>query len=85
MVVIGAILADGQSPRRLAIAAGTALYFALSIPWWGQRTLGRHDVPVLAARAVQDGFGIAGLLLIVIIAGLPGATQPRRADPPVLA
>jgi alpha-1,2-mannosyltransferase len=85
VVVIGAILADGRSPRRVVIAAGTGLYFALSIPWWGQWMLGRHHVPVLAARAVQDGFGVAGLLLIAIIAGLPGATQPRRAEPPVLA
>ena len=84
VVVIGAILADGRSPRRVAIAAGTALYFALTIPWWGQWMLGRPDVPVLAARAVQDGF-VAGLLLTVIIAWLPGATQPRPADPPLRA
>ena len=29
VVVIGAILADGRSPRRVAIAAGTALYLSL--------------------------------------------------------
>ena len=84
-MLIRVLLADGRSPRRAAIAAGTALYFALTIPWWGQWMLGRPDVPVLAARAVQDGFGIAGLLLAVIIAWLPGATQPRPADPPMLA
>jgi hypothetical protein len=44
-----------------------------------------HDVPALAARAVQDGFGLAGLLLIVILARLPAASQPRRAGPPMLA
>jgi len=75
------VLLPGQAPG----AAGTALYFALTISWWGQWMLGRPDVPVLAARAVQDGFGIAGLLLTVIIAWLPGATQPRPADPPMLA
>ena len=85
VVVIGAILADGRSPRRVAIAAGTALYFALTIPWWGQSLLDRHDVPTLAARAVQDGFGIAGLLLIVIIAWLPDTSRARQADPPMLA
>jgi alpha-1,2-mannosyltransferase len=85
VVVIGAILADGRSVRRLAIAAGTALYFALTIPWWGQSLLDRHDVPALVARAVQDGFGIAGLILIVIIARLPVASQARQADPPMLA
>ena len=35
VVAIGAILADGRSPRRIAIAAGTAAFFALTIPWWG--------------------------------------------------
>jgi alpha-1,2-mannosyltransferase len=85
VVVIGAILANGRSPRRVAIAAGTALYFALTIPWWGQSLLGRHDVPVLAARAVQDGFGIAGLVLMVIIARLPDASRSGQADPPMLA
>ena len=85
VVVIGAILADGRSPLRVAIAAGTAVYFALTVPWWGQWMLDRHDVPDLAARAVQDGFGIAGLVLIVIIARLPAAGRPHQADPPVLA
>jgi alpha-1,2-mannosyltransferase len=85
VVVIGAILADGRSGRRVAVAAGTALYFTLTIPWWGQSLLARHGVPDLVARAVQDGFAIAGLVLIVIIATLPDASQPRQADPPMLA
>jgi alpha-1,2-mannosyltransferase len=85
VVVIGAILADGRSPRRVAIAAGTAVYFALTIPWWGQSLLARHDVPALVARAVQDAFGIAGLVLMVIIALLPAARRPGPADPPLLA
>lgn len=85
VVVIGAILADGRSTRRAVIAAGTALYFALTIPWWGQSLLDRHDGPALLARVVQDGFGIAGLVLIVIIARLPGASQSGQDDPPMLA
>ena len=85
VVVIGAILADGRSPRRVAIAAGTAVFFALTIPWWGQSLLHRHDVPALVARAVQDAFGIAGLVLMVIIALLPAARRPGPADPPLLA
>jgi alpha-1,2-mannosyltransferase len=70
VLVIGAILADGRAPRRVALAAGTAAYFALTIPWWGQSLLGQRDVPVLAARVVQDGFGLAGLVLIGVLAGL---------------
>jgi alpha-1,2-mannosyltransferase len=79
VVVIGAILADGRSGRRVAIAAGTAIFFALTIPWWGQTLLGAHDVPALAARIVEDAFGIAALALLVILATLrdPG---PRSVE-----
>lgn len=73
VVVIGAILADGRSRRRIAIAAGTAAFFALTIPWWGRSLLGQPDVPALAARVVQDGFGIAAVALVVILARLPAA------------
>ena len=88
VLVIGAILADGRSPRRVAIAVGTTAFFALYIPWWGRSMLGLPAVPVLAARVVQDAFGIAAVALIVIIARLPngrptlgstsGPARPRR-------
>ncbi len=78
VVVIGAILADGRSGRRAAIAAGTAVFFALTIPWWGQSLLGQHEVPALVARIGQDAFGIAALALLVILARLP---DTRRRSP----
>jgi len=76
VVVIGAILADGRSVRRVAIAAGTAVFFALTIPWWGQSLLGARDVPALVARIGEDAFGIAALALLVILARLRD-TRPR--------
>jgi alpha-1,2-mannosyltransferase len=79
VVAIGAILADGRAPRRVVVAAVTAVYFALAMPWWGQSLLGQRNVPVLAARAVQDSFGLAALALIVVLAWLPAAT-PRAPD-----
>jgi alpha-1,2-mannosyltransferase len=78
VVAIGAILADGRSPRRVVLAAGTAAYFALTIPWWGQSLLGQRDVPTLVARAVQDGFGIAALVLIAVLARLRAADSRNR-------
>jgi alpha-1,2-mannosyltransferase len=80
VLVIGAILADGRSPRRVALAAGTAAFFALTIPWWGRSLLGRPDVPVLAARVVEDAFGIAAVALVVIMSRLSAAD--RRAHVP---
>jgi alpha-1,2-mannosyltransferase len=79
VVVIGAILASGHSPRRTAIAAGTAVFFALTIPWAGQTLLGVPDVPAQAARVVQDSFGIAALALLVIIARLPADDRRGQA------
>jgi alpha-1,2-mannosyltransferase len=79
VVVIGAILADGRSRRRVAIAAGTAVFFAMTIPWWGQSLLDRPDVPALAARVVEDAFGIAALVLVVILARL---RDPGRSGRP---
>jgi alpha-1,2-mannosyltransferase len=85
VLVIGAILADGRAPRRVALAAGTAAYFALTIPWWGQSLLGQRDVPVLAARIVQDGFGLAALALVVILARLRAPAEHVPAGEPGLA
>jgi alpha-1,2-mannosyltransferase len=70
VVVIGAILADGRSPRRVALAVGTAAFFALTIPWWGQSLLAQPGVPKVAARLVEDAFGIAALVLVAIFAKL---------------
>src|SRR4029077_10334187 len=81
VVVFGALLADGRSARRVAIAVATAAFFALTIPWWGRSLLGQPDVPVVAARVVEDAFGIAALGLVIILARLPAAE--RASDPEV--
>jgi alpha-1,2-mannosyltransferase len=82
VLAIGAIMADGRSRRRVALAVGTAGYFALTIPWWGQSLLGRPEVPVIAARIVQDGFGLAALALVAVIAVLPGVGLARDGAGP---
>jgi alpha-1,2-mannosyltransferase len=76
VVVIGAILADGRSRSRVAIAVATAAFFAFTVPWWGQSLLSHSAVPVLAATVVQDAFGIAAVALIVIIARLRAPDRP---------
>jgi alpha-1,2-mannosyltransferase len=85
VLVIGAILADGRPRSRVVLAAGTAVYFALTIPWWGQSLLGQPAVPVLAARVVQDGFGLAALGLIVILARLRAPAEHVPGGQPGLA
>jgi len=85
VLVTGAILADGRARRRVVLAAGTAVYFALTIPWWGHSLLGQPSVPVLAARVVQDGFGLAALALVVVLARLPAPAERVPAGQPGLA
>jgi alpha-1,2-mannosyltransferase len=85
VLVIGAILADGRARSRVVLAAGTAAYFALTIPWWGQSLLGQPAVPVTAARVVQDGFGLAALALIVILARLRAPAEHGPGGSPGLA
>ena len=85
VLVIGAILADGRARSRVVLAAGTAVYFALTIPWWGQSLLGQPAVPVLGARVVQDGFGLAALVLIVILARLRAPAEHVPGGSPGLA
>jgi alpha-1,2-mannosyltransferase len=75
VLALGAIVADGRTRGRVWLAAGTALYFALTIPWWGQALLAQRDVPVLVARVVQDGFGLAALLLVMVLARLRAAGE----------
>jgi hypothetical protein len=53
------------------------VFFALTIPWWGQTLVGRHELPALA-RVVQDAFGIAAVVLLVIMSRLRDAA--RRAS-----
>jgi alpha-1,2-mannosyltransferase len=79
VVAIGAILADGRAPRRVALAAGAAMYFTLALPWWGPSLLGQQGVPALAARVMQDSFGIAALALIVVLARLRAAATHAPA------
>jgi len=85
VLVIGAILADGRAWSRVVLAAGTAVYFALTIPWWGQSLLGQPAVPILAARVVQDGFGLGALGLIVILAWLLPPAEHVPGGSPGLA
>ena len=85
VLVTGAILADGRARRRVALATGTAVYFALTIPWWGHSLLGQPQVPVLAARVVQDGFGLAAVALVVILARLRAPAEHVPAGQPGLA
>jgi alpha-1,2-mannosyltransferase len=62
-LVIGTVVADGRSRRRLAAGAALIGYFTLHVPWIGFHML--HTAwPQPLARVVQDGFGLMALVLL---------------------
>jgi alpha-1,2-mannosyltransferase len=65
---IGALVGDGRRIRRVLTAAGTAVFFGLTVPWWGNSLLSDSSVPRILSRLLEGSFGIAAVVLLVIIA-----------------
>jgi alpha-1,2-mannosyltransferase len=82
IIAIGVIAGDGRLPRRVLMAAGTAVFFGLTIPWWGHSLLSDPVVPRLLSRVVEDAFGIAAVALLIVIARMrkTGADRDRPRD-----
>jgi alpha-1,2-mannosyltransferase len=82
-VVLGVIVGDGRDRKRVVAALATAIFFTLTIPWWGVSLLAVKGVPKLAGRAVQGGFGFGAVALIPVIgwsARRAGPGSPAGAD-----
>jgi alpha-1,2-mannosyltransferase len=65
---IGALVGDGRRIKRVLTAAGTAVFFGLTVPWWGNSLLNDSAVPRILSRLLEGSFGIAAVVLLVIIA-----------------
>ncbi|HWG15443.1 MAG TPA: glycosyltransferase family 87 protein [Streptosporangiaceae bacterium] len=68
VIAIGALVGDGRRFRRVLTAAGAAVFFGLTVPWWGQSLLHDPAVPRVVSRLVEGAFGLAAAALMVIIA-----------------
>lgn len=66
VVVLGALVADGRSGSRWLLAAGTAAFFAVAVPWQGVTLLG-GDTPYWWGRTVQQGYCLGALVLLVVL------------------
>ena len=76
-LVIGTVIADGRSPRRVAAGLGLVVFFVLRVPWIGFHML--HTAwPQPAARIVQDGFGLMAVVLIATVRPQPITPQITR-------
>ena len=89
--MIGAVAGDGRDRRRLAVAAVIAIFYTVTLPWWGLSLLKVSWLPKLAGRIVQSSFGLGAIALIPVVAwahrrGSPAPTAapgaPSAARPP---
>ena len=55
VVVLGALVGDGRTRRRLVVGAAGLLLLWVAWPWWGANLLASRSVPTVLARAVQNG------------------------------
>jgi alpha-1,2-mannosyltransferase len=70
-LVIGVVVDDARSRRRVAWGAATTAFFIVRVPWIGRHML--HTAwPQPLARVVEDGFGLAAVWLLLAL--------PRRGD-----
>ncbi|WP_433331392.1 glycosyltransferase 87 family protein [Spirillospora sp. CA-294931] len=69
IVIVGALAGDGRDTRRWRIAALVWLYFLFPLPWWGTKLIGPEDplISVIVGRIVQHSFGIAAVILVMIM------------------
>jgi alpha-1,2-mannosyltransferase len=86
---LAVIVGDGRDRRRVLFAIGLTVFFVLPIPWMGASMVNPHYSPVppiILARIVQDGFGLAALALLPVVAryGLrDAAARSQVAGQPV--
>ncbi len=67
VVAIAAVAGDGRDRRRLAAAAGIALFYTVTLPWWGLSLMKVSWLPKLVGRIVQSSFGLGAIALIPIV------------------
>jgi alpha-1,2-mannosyltransferase len=75
LVWIVPVLGVLAAARRWGWLVAVAVFFSLPVPWWG-RTLVRHDI--WGGRLVEDAFGLASLLLVLLLPLGPRAVLPWR-------
>jgi alpha-1,2-mannosyltransferase len=65
-LVFGVVADDGRDARRVLWAAATYAFFVVKVPWIGAHWLATGG-PVVPARLLQDGYGLAALVLLVTL------------------
>jgi alpha-1,2-mannosyltransferase len=86
VLAIGVLAGECRSWRRVTVAALAFVLFWTSAPIWAQDTLlPNHDLPLVPGLLLEDSFGLAALVLIVVITRLkptPSELRAWRGGPP---
>ena len=79
-LVLGVLAGTGRDLRRAALAVAVWAFFVVRIPWLGSHAAAsRTFVPL--GRILQDGFGLMGLVLLVLLpASMAGSVTLRHNE-----
>jgi alpha-1,2-mannosyltransferase len=80
VVALGALLGAGHARGQWLRAGAVAAFFAVPLPWVGVTLLG-GAAPYWVGRTLQQSYAVGALVLLVLLAGRPGA---RLRSPPRL-
>lgn len=67
VLVIAVVLGRGTDRRRVVLAAAIWAFFVVHVPWYGSAWSDDSWCPILLARFVQDGYGLAAIGLIPLL------------------
>ena len=77
VVVIGALIGDGRSRRRVVLGGVIAVWFLCRLPWWGITWLANGYPAPWFGRAIQNADTVGALLALLFL----GLTLRPRARP----
>jgi alpha-1,2-mannosyltransferase len=78
-LVVGVVLGDARSRRRVIAAVGVLAYFTVKLPWIGRHM---HDTawPAWLGGLLQDAYGIAAAVIIVGYAWITRMGESSEPD-----
>jgi alpha-1,2-mannosyltransferase len=67
IVVIGALLGDGRSRRRVVAALAATTVLALKLPWWGGAWPGHGPLVTVLGRIVEQSYTLFAIFALVAL------------------